>query len=91
MTTEPVVPWVFVWAALIAAAAGLILTMSGWGQRETRATERIGQWVLGLALTVAGCAALANGGAVALNVFGGLVKTVVASAQSHPSEDVPTK
>lgn len=91
MKTDIVFSWDVVWIALVVAAAGLILTMSGWGQRETRATERVGHWVLGVALTVAGCAALANGGAVAVNVLGGLVKTVVASAQSHPSEDVPTK
>jgi hypothetical protein len=53
MQDPAVLPWSMVAVGVVIAMGGAILAMSGWGQRQARMTDVLGQWVVGLGLAFA--------------------------------------
>jgi hypothetical protein len=91
MTHAVPVPWEVCWLGCTVAAAGLILAMSEWGQRQPRTLDRVSHWIIGVGLTLALGSLGANGVVYGANLAGDLVRTAVASAQPVRPEAPPSK
>lgn len=85
MQDPAVLPWSLVAVGIVVAMGGAILAMSGWGQRQSRMTDILGQWVVGLGLTLALGVVGVNAIVYIANGLGAIMQRTVASASQPVS------
>lgn len=83
------VPWSMIWTGFIVSAAGAILSMSGWGQREPRRMDLFGKWVVGIGIVLMLGTPLANLTALGAHMLGDNIKQLQVAMHPQPEEERP--